>query len=70
MVLDQNTLKGQYRLARVKRVFTSQDGRVRRATVEYRGYKTGEKIHEYSGGSKVEVERSVQRLVLITEVSG
>ena len=68
IVADLNVLKGEYRLGRVTQVFPSADGSVRRARVSYKRYKVGEKLREYRGASDVDVERSVQKLVLLVPV--
>jgi len=47
IVADNNTLRGDYHLALVKDVFPGEDGKVRKVTVQYKSYRTGEKVHEY-----------------------
>lgn len=49
IVADKNTLKGDYRLALVKDEFPGEDGKVRTVTVQYKSYRTGERVHEYRG---------------------
>lgn len=68
LVADLNVLKGEYRLARVSKVLPSADGRVRRVKIMYKRHRPGERIHEYRGASDTEIERSVQRLVLIVPI--
>ena len=65
IVADRNVLRGNYRLAMVKEVFPGQDGKVRRATVQYESYRTSEKIREYRGAENVVVSRAKQRLSLL-----
>ena len=68
IVADPQTMKAEYRLARVTKIFPSSDGRVRRVKIAYKKYKVGEKVSEYSGAADKEVERSVQRLALLVPV--
>ena len=49
IVADKNTLRGDYRLALVKDVFPGEDGKVCEVTVQYKSYRTGERVHEYRG---------------------
>ena len=68
IVANKNTLRGDYRLAVVKDVFPGEDGRVRRVTVQYKSYRTGENDHEYRGAKDTVVSRAVQRLALLVPV--
>lgn len=68
IVADKNTLRGEYRLALVRDVFPGEDGRVRKVTVQYKSYRTGEKVHEYRGARDTVVSRAVQRLALLVPV--
>ena len=68
LVLDQNALRGEYKIARVENVLPSHDGHIRSATLSYKRFKAGEKPHIYNGGSDVQITRSVQRLVRLVEV--
>lgn len=65
IVADKNTFKGDYRLALVKEAFPGKDGKVRRVTVQYKSYRTGERPHEYRGGTDIVVSRAAQRLALL-----
>ena len=68
IVADKNTLWGDYRLALVQDVFPREDGKVRKVTVKYKSYRTGEKVHEYRGAKDTVVSRAVQRLALLVPV--
>ena len=68
MVADKNTFRGNYKLAIVKEVFPGQDGKVRRAKVQYKSYRTGERPHEYHGADDTIVSRAVQRLAVLVPV--
>ena len=68
-VYDDNAIKGDYRLARIKEVFPDANGHVRKALVTYATYKIGEKTGGvYTGSTKQEVIRPVQRLSLLLPV--
>ena len=69
LVFDDNSIKGEYRLARVKEVYPDAQGLVRKALVIYAVYKVGEKTgNNYTGSRKQEVIRPVQRLALLQSV--
>ena len=68
MVADQNTLRGEYRLALVTEVHTGKDGKVRTATCSYKNFRVGEKLLEYNGAPYRAVKRSIQRLAMLVEV--
>ena len=68
LVADSNTVRGEYRLARVSSVHPSVDGIVRKVSVEYVIYKTVSKKFELIDGRITSVPRSVQRLSLIIPV--
>jgi hypothetical protein len=65
LILDRNTLRGEYRLGLVKKVFPGSDGRVRKVLLSYKNFKVGEKVSKYSGVKDTLVTRSVQRLALL-----
>ena len=65
IVADRNTLRGEYRLGRVKEVYPSKDGKVRRVSVAYKNFSVGEDVREYKGAKDVTVTRAVQRLALL-----
>jgi hypothetical protein len=68
LVADSNCLRGQYRMARVKEVFPSADGRVRKVSVVYRNFRVGGKLNVYRSGAEVTVMRSVHRLAVLDPV--
>ena len=68
LVADQNTVRGEFRLARVGDVHPSEDGIVRRVDIEYVIYRTMTKKFELVDGRVQSVPRSVQRLALIIPV--
>ena len=68
LVHDANTIKGNYKLAKVISVKTSADGLVRSGIVQYRIPFEKDKKGEYTGGKLISVSRSVQKLTLILAV--
>jgi hypothetical protein len=70
VVADSNSVRGRYNLAIVKEVFPGIDGLVRKVIVQYKNYKVGERVHEYTGSKEVVVSRSVRRLALLVPVHG
>ena len=65
LVADQNTVRGDYRVAIVKEVHPSKDGIVRRVSVRYKNYRAMTKDFKLVGGHDQVVQRSVQRLSLL-----
>lgn len=59
IVADKNTLRGDYRFALVKDVFPRKDGKVHKVTVQYKSYRTGERVHEYRDARDTAVSRAV-----------
>ena len=68
LVHDKSPLKGNYTLAKVESVNTSQDGFVRSCMVQYRIPSSRDAIGQYTGGKLVSITRSVQRLTLLLAV--
>ena len=68
LILQDSTFKDKYRLARVTEVWPSKDGRVRKVTVAYKSYRTGEKVNVYRGANYTSVFRSCQKLVLLVPI--
>ena len=69
LVVKESSIKGEYRLARVKKTFPDEKGVVRKVTIAYKNYRVGEKLVEYKGVKDQECTRSVQRLALIVPVN-
>jgi hypothetical protein len=67
-VADRNALRGHYYLARVDKVFPGIDGKVRKVTLVYKNFRTGERIREYKGAKDVSIARSVQRVSLLVPI--
>ena len=57
MVEDINVVRGEWRIALVTKAQESVDGKIRRVTVSYR-----------TAGSRQEIERAVQRLIVLVPV--
>ena len=55
LVQDANALRGTWKLGKVTRTITSEDGKIRRVMIEYKS----------TTGLKQEIERPVQRLILL-----
>lgn len=68
VVADQNTLKGEYRIALVREVYPGSDDRVRKVKLSYKNYNVGQNVHKYTGCPDATVLRSVQRLALLVPV--
>ena len=49
----------------MKDVFPGEDGKVRKVTVQYKSYRTGDRVHEYRGARDIVVSRAVQRLTYL-----
>jgi hypothetical protein len=62
VVMDSNSLRGEYRIALVKEAYKGTDNQVRKVALEYKNFKTGEKLHEYKGSKAIKIYRSVRRL--------
>lgn len=65
---DSNSLKGQYFISIVKEVFPDKQGRVRKGSIEYKGFRTGDKVHKYMGGNSIVTPCSGQRPALLVAV--
>ena len=55
LVLDSNEIRGRWKLALVTEPIISEDGKVRKAKISY----------HTSNGGRQEIERAVQRLILL-----
>ena len=65
MVKDSNTVRGQWRIARVSKTFPAIDGRVRKVEVQYKCLPVSESPRVYKGRDYTAIQRPVQRLVVI-----
>ena len=65
LVADKSAFKSQYKLALVKEVIQSGDGKVRKAHLLYKHYYVGDKLVEYTGSTEQTIFRPVQRLALV-----
>ena len=69
LVLDNDPLNKEYKLAKVCETITGTDGKVRSAKVVYKRFISGEiGTPKYSGSSCVVLSRCCQRLVLVVPV--
>ena len=68
LIHESSPIKGRYTLGIVESVKVSQDGLVRSCVVGYRIPSSRDSIGKYSGGKKVTVTRSVQRLSLLLPI--
>ena len=62
MVQDSNVVRGEWKMARISKVHPSSDGKVRKVTLCYRQLNNSP---HYKGGEWTEIERPVQRIVVI-----
>ena len=65
VVTESNPLRQGYFIARVKNVYPSKDGIVRRVDICYRNFRVGRKVHEYKGSTEIVVSRGVKNLALL-----
>lgn len=65
LLQDKDAVKGQWKLAQVKSVEPSRDGKVRDVKIRYKIQKPGK---EYTGQEDVSVSRSVHRLVVLLPI--
>ena len=56
-------------LGKISKVYKGEDGKVRRALVEYKNPKPGEKVTEYKGKGFTTIERPVNKLITILPAS-
>ena len=68
LIHDHTELKGKYRMGIVESVCESQDGRMRSCSVSYTIPNGKDKVSKYSGGRRIVVSRSVQRLTLLLPI--
>jgi len=68
LVLDKNSLRGQYRLGLIKDIFPGIDGKVRKVSLTYKNFKIGEKVCQYSGVKDTVITRGVHRLALLVPI--
>ena len=68
LIHESSPIKGRYTLGIVESVKISKDGLVRSCVVGYRIPSSRDSIGKYSGGKKVIVTRSVQRLSLLLPI--
>ena len=68
LIHEKSPVKGTYKLGLVESVKVSRDGLVRSCVVSYRIPSSQDLGNKYSGGRKVSVTRSVQRLSLLLPV--
>ena len=68
MVHDKSEVKGTYILGKVEKVCPGSDGLVRSCQVGYRILNAKDPMNVYSGGKKISVSRSVQRLSLLLPI--
>ena len=65
---DKSPLKGRYTLGIVESVNLGRDGLVRSCEVGYTVSNKRDPIGEYTGGKRITVTRSVQRLTLLLPI--
>lgn len=65
LMQDSNQIRGQWKLGRVSKVYTGEDGKVRKVEVQYKNPKPGEPVTKYKGRGYVTVERAVHRLIVL-----
>ena len=68
LIHDASELKGKYRLDMVEAVNVGKDGRVLSCSVGYTLPRSKDAVGQYSGGRRIVITRSVQRLSLLLPV--
>lgn len=69
LVHDPNAFRGIWKLGIIRSIVVSSDGKVRRAIVGYKNIPNNSKdISTYNGIKYTEIERPVQRLVVIQAI--
>ena len=67
LIQDSNAIRGNWKMAKVFKTFTDDDGKVRKAIVEYKNLDSEDKS-EYTGKTFTRIERPVQKLVVLLPV--
>ena len=65
---EKSAIKGKYQMGIVETVKESRDKLVRSCTVSYTVPNTKDPIGAYTGGKKITVSRSIQRLTLLLPI--
>ena len=65
VVADSNALRGRYFIARVCEIFPSQDGQVRKVSLEYKSFRVGSRASDYVVNKVIRITRSVRKLALL-----
>ena len=65
---DKSPIKGTYQLGIVESIKEGMDQLVRSCRVSYVIPSIKDKLHQYSGGKRITVSRSIQRLTLLLPV--
>ena len=65
VVTESYSLCQGYFIGRVKNVYPSKDGIVRRVDICYRNFRVSKKIHQYNGSTEIVVSREVKNLFLL-----
>ena len=68
VVYDAKIVRGNWKLARVSKVYPSNDGKVRKVELEYKNQRPGELLNRYTGTTYTRIERPVQRIIVIIPV--
>ena len=65
LLQDSNQVRGNWKLAKVSKVFPGIDGKVRNVEVEYKNPSPDEALKKYRGRGYATAKRPVQRLVVL-----
>ena len=68
LIHDKSEIKGKYKMGIVEAVKTGEDGQVRSGTVGYMVPRSKDQFGQYSGGKRIQVSRSIQRLTLLLPI--
>ena len=68
LLQDSNAVRGEWKMGLVTQVFPSEDQKVRRVVVSYKNQRLDEHVIDYKGVKYTNVERPVQRLIVLIAV--
>ena len=67
MIQGSNSIRGNWRLGKVKESYPSNDGKVRRVTIKYKNLGS-DKSQIYDGKNYTFIERPVHKLIVIVPI--
>ena len=68
LIQDTNVVRGEWKMRIITTVHPSDDNKVRRVTVSYKNYRKDEDPGRYLGAKYTNIERAVQKLIVLVPV--